>query len=678
MNRSKLTLAFLCLITVAAFAQDDEPDYLAAARQALENFQFEQCVSLVSNGLQNRDESRELDHAYTIDSLIYRSVAYYNLNDLENMKQDFAAILRLDPSWQLDSPYASAQMNQIWSETRQSIVGTLEIVTFPVETEVSVEGRQLPAGAQREIALVAGAYLVTVKAENYFPEERMAVVRAGQTTFEEFELERAAATLTLRTQPAGVSVEIGGIYRGVTVAAEGAGEDIGELLVNGLDKKDYLIKLTRDCYSEMLSQISIQKYGDFVISEPFRLERNQAYVEVPELPAYSRVIINGKTVANSGKIPVDICGESLEIEYRSLYGGARIFIENPEADAVYGQATLHPVVIHGPAFNVTKRALENVEYPDDVIRSKVLNSEPSAAISLRVVALIETILPELGDQRFIELNRSQFDVVQNLLSEEGSFFFAMPLERESRRGLLIFNALYPFAEFHGSKDFMNPPRPEIGFARYHGLRFLHSPFAGAWRVSAVEPGSPAENAGIRKGHQLLRFAGGSPEWKEAAQSWLPEDADENLPVQFKDQSGTYDVVIKTRNVPVRYLPADVCKDSLPVSYRLATLLLARELTPDQEFTALFEMEKARLLLEAGMQREGLAALENLLKTPGIPRYRADMIKYILMSNEADGTLADIASESEAVGAKVLLPDGLPAGLLVRLINDEVAKRKDEN
>jgi hypothetical protein len=239
------------------------------------------------------------------ESLARRAAAEFNFGDNDLARADLARLIELDPEFSLDAETASRKLVDLFDDTREELVGEVQMLLDPADATVLLDGEPLRDAAGQH-ALLAGTYTVRVERPGYAPVDSELEVPAGALTTFEQTLERTSAVLALRTRPPAARVLVDGVPRGETggqadpgylpsgpAARYPASDFSAELKVGDLSPGTHRIEVTRPGFRPFRTELEIDRLDDFALP-PVLLEREAGTLVFGSLPSDAEVTLDGR------------------------------------------------------------------------------------------------------------------------------------------------------------------------------------------------------------------------------------------------------------------------------------------------------------------------------------------------------------------------------------------------
>ena len=509
--------------------------------------------------------------------------------------------------------------------------------------------------------LLAGDYFAEVSRPGYLATTAVFEIVGGEDLELRLELERDSAVLRLRTAPTGATVLVNGIERGLTSGqaepwfepeGPGAGhppEDFSnELWIDDLPPGRYRIDVEKDGFRSYRTSVQLADLRD-VDLPPIVLEREEAVIGLAGLAEGATVTANGRvlrpdwsrtpprirlppgaydisvTQGSLGYFETSVVAEDgrrLDIDvtlrpalvHLGLLGddpaGARAFapaLETFQNAGIYsvldraaeGGALLADLGLN--AETLRQRAADGAASDWADVREQIENRFPAA---LYLVAVLnDDLVADAVDLWWLAASPAPARAdIRTLRIEDGR------LDAEA------------LARLAGALD------PPLNSQRPHfGAVLIDSPAGNPPVVAGVEPGSPAADAGLRPGMELIALG-------EAA---LTSSLEVTLAIEALEPGDTLEVTtLDGEGTAVRVVePAwgraqlDVLDTNLLPSATIARLLQELERVGDLP-RWLLELELARLLLAGGDPEAAIRRLR-AIDAPGRNGLGRDTVEYTL-------------------------------------------------
>ena len=151
--------------------------------------------------------------------------------------------------------------------------------------------------------LVAGGYLLQAARPGYRPATTLFTVEAGKVAKVTVDLERTSTVLRLRTDPSDARISIDGIERGRTVGPaerprgrqSDAAQDSREFWIAGIPSGQFELEVARPGFRTYEATLQLPELRDYVLPA-IALERELAAIGFPRLPTDTVVTANGLPV----------------------------------------------------------------------------------------------------------------------------------------------------------------------------------------------------------------------------------------------------------------------------------------------------------------------------------------------------------------------------------------------
>lgn len=345
---------------LAAMQQDAgaSPDViLLEARRVFEALDYERAVTVldrVVSLLEGRTPLGPAQRAQLLDAYELRARARFGLSDRDGARGDFRSILALDPGHVLTGQ-VSPNVVAIFSEIKQVLVGTVNLVVTPADADVQINGISIgrTGGA---VPVVAGPHVITARQAGYRSASESITVTAGGAVDLSLVLERVSATISLLTVPSEVEVLVDGVSRGATTPGPPPAEyaDLVRPLgvpsasvsrpftVADLATGAHVIELRKDCYVRSEQRVDVQKPADYRL-QPIKLVKAVGTVTI-DTASGGTVFIDGQSRGATPFTADDVCEGSHTVEVRSAFGRYVKRMDVRTGDKVAIRADLRPGV----------------------------------------------------------------------------------------------------------------------------------------------------------------------------------------------------------------------------------------------------------------------------------------------------------------------------------------------
>ena len=224
-----------------------------------------------------------------------RAEARSNVLDRDGAAADLAAIVDLDPAWEVPAGYMVSRLfSELLDGVRTARTGVLDALIEPPDAELYLDGEALgPVSGPRRVR--AGEHLLEVRRPGYTEVSQPLAIPPGESVPLELTLERTSAVVRLTTRPPGVEV----VYRGQPLAvseprADGAEDGVSaDLLVAGLEPGKQVLTFRRPGYRPVELRVEILELTDYSL-DLVALEPTRGTVTLSGVPAAARVLLDGE------------------------------------------------------------------------------------------------------------------------------------------------------------------------------------------------------------------------------------------------------------------------------------------------------------------------------------------------------------------------------------------------
>ena len=517
----------------AAAAGQDPDSVLSEARQLFEALDYEQAVPALDRAIATLEASADEPgpgRAALARAFEMRGRARFGLGDLDGARGDFQALLAIEPSFAFDAQ-VSPRVVALLNEVRNATIGNLQLVVEPSDAAVTVNGRPVVASSD-PLALPAGDVTVKVERVGFRPFEGQVAVVAGSTAPLQVTLERTASVVFLVTAPPGVEVVVDGVSRGVTdspVPLQEGGVS-KPLVLTELAPGTHVAMFRGDCLVQEERQMVLERLDDYRM-EPVRLRRAVATVSVRSTPEGATVLLDGEA---RGATPIDltdVCEGERLLTLRGPHGrfseavrvtaGQTVSVQgvlkpafallpgsepptagltDPRVTVKRALASGEPVTLFVPPVADLEAATEGQPLPPDWLSFDTSRRPVGGASALGTAARRELSarlskgLSSEGVATVVQPTPSSPDMVLTLLAAGAAEPDVLAVTPE--RADSVAEAVERLNHV--------PEHVRRGF----GAVLLETNRAGSpLVVAAVEPGGPAERAGLRPGEGILEVDG---------------------------------------------------------------------------------------------------------------------------------------------------------------------------
>lgn len=691
-----LALALVLAGALVAPAQDAgaraEAD-LAEAKRLFEALDYERAVpaldravvALEGLALTQASARPQLSSAYEM-----RARARFGLGDLEGARNDFRALLGVDPAFAF-AGQVSPRVVALLEEVRALVVATLALAVDPADATVELNGQPVVLSGQ-PIALKAAEYSIKLSRVGYKPLEETVVLVAGEPKQLTLVLERVDATVFLVTSPPDVEVLVNGVSRGRSASGPPTGQyaevpnQLGvapdavskPLVLTDLTPGAYTVTFKRDCHVSEERRLVIEALADYRV-EPVRLRRAVASVNVESVPAGANVFVDGEPRGVAPLALDDICEGPRTVELRGAQGryvqrldarpGEQFTVKGSLKPAFAllpgtstGVADIRPTIERalGPSRRVTvfvpsarqvEEATRGMNLPADWLSfdagrrplggAATLNGALRREISARLARALDT----QGVAAVTPPSPTSPEYVLSLLAAGAGEPDVVPVLVDRVDSVRSAVARFDFV----------PPLFKLSV----GLTPAEVLDSEGLVVVRVEPGSAADQAGIRPGDTLVKADG--QVMKEARQWRAVLDArraGESVAVEISPRAGG----VRQAQLAVTAAPrvlgaADQTLLFNPLTVSLRTQLAAAP--PDEQPIVRLNLGIALLRLgDFAGAREQLAGVQ-LPAGPGVAHGTVQYLLGLALEGLGDAAGAQKAWQAAAASEAWLTEDGPP-------------------
>ena len=484
-------------------------------------------------------------------SLLYRVRANWQLEERDLVDDDLERLIELAPDLALDAASIPKGILSRFERLRTRHVGYLRIAAFPMNAEVRVDGRLIDP-LPEVLPVRAGDRTITVERSGHAPKSEEVSVRADRTADIGLTLERTSAVINLMTRPAGATVVIDGDRVGRTLLStddaigllSGTDPEPGvetatvsrQLVVEGLLPGLHEIEIALEGYRTFRSRLEIPGLADYDLGT-VALERSIGRVLLQRLPAGAEVLVDGQLVVPER--PEAGAGDSGPAQLILPLGDHQLFVSHPVAGiwegrvllgegesaaldvrlrpglvllAMLGEDTLAAEAVQGELSGHLS-SLDRWFYLDRTLPGSVLLEEVGVTTqTLRMLAdgaAPATVVDWAALRAHIEdrIPASLFIVAvlsADRLADHADLWIwsASPAPPVPERVRL------PVNDNARMEELVRQLREPLSAERsWLGARLIDSDLAAGAVVLSVSPGSPAMQAGLQPGDEIISVAG---------------------------------------------------------------------------------------------------------------------------------------------------------------------------
>ncbi len=238
-------------------------------------------------------------------SLIYRSIARWELQQRDGLNADLDRLIDIDPRMTLLQRGSPEGLAQRFRDRRERKVGYLQIAVNPPDAQVRIDGEGLDP-VPDILPVLAGDHVLTASKPGYAVARAEVGVRADRTEGVGLVLERVGATIRLATSPAGAKLMVDGDLIGTTVAASAGSAQSETIVVEGLLPGVHEIEVTLANHRSFRQRIEVPDLVDYDLGV-LRMDLAEGIVVLRALRGDAAVLLDGEPVAlewQSGGPPI--------------------------------------------------------------------------------------------------------------------------------------------------------------------------------------------------------------------------------------------------------------------------------------------------------------------------------------------------------------------------------------
>ena len=507
--------------------------------------------------------------------------------------------------------------------------------------------------------LLVGDYLAAVSRPGFLPTTAAFAIVGGRDLEVEVELERDSAVIRLRTAPTGATVLIDGIERGRTAgqaepwfrpegpASDHPPEDFSEeLWIEDLPPGRYRVEIEKDGFRSVETSLQLPDLRDYDLP-PIVLEREEAVIGLAGLAEGATVLGNGRILRpDRSKSPPQVRLPPGAYDLSVTHGALGYFETSVVAEdgrRIDVEVELRPALVYLGVLGDDPAGVRAMESALDSFRDtgvySVLGRATEGVAALAEFGVdAETLRERAIARRELDWNAIQEQVQASL---PAALYFVAVLNDD-----LVADAV----DLWWWPAVPGPARPDVRTVRIDRGRLENGPLlslagaldpdlgrqtprfgavlidsltAGVPVVATVEPGGPADEAGLRPGMEVLAIEG------TAASSTLQltaalEDLEPGGVVELEIQDRDT-VIVLTVEPEWGWTGLNVFDPELLPSAAAARLLQELERSGDIP-RWLLEFNLATLLLAGGDAAEAIRSLRTI-DAPGRSGLGRETVEY---------------------------------------------------
>lgn len=366
---------------------------IAEGRRHFDALEYEQAVPALDRAiailsLRPTDDTRGL----LADAYEMRARARFGLGDQNGARDDFVALLKLDPGHALNDQISS-RVVAVFEAARQATVTTVRLAVTPANAEIMLDGAR--AADSASLPVVLGSHTLTASRTGYRSATATFDAIAGPENAVTLSLVRTSAVFSIVTSPADVDVLIDGVAKGKTAAgpppadynerAARAGVQMSSLsavmVVPDVPLGEHRVQFRRGCFVTAERRIDVAQLEDMVL-DPVKLDPAVAVIVAQSTQPSTTVFVDGE---NRGAAPytAELCEGDHTVELRSAVGRLVRRVNARAGQRVEVTGALTPafaLVSAGAAGALGTDLRQVIERALEPVRSVLIFAPPAAAL----------------------------------------------------------------------------------------------------------------------------------------------------------------------------------------------------------------------------------------------------------------------------------------------------------
>jgi tetratricopeptide (TPR) repeat protein len=342
-----LALLLAALGATASTARDDQSfaaQLLEAGETELQELRYSEAIAYLSEALKLASASEDpSDQALIPRAHELRAMARMNMGDAPSAEKDFAALVQIDPTHDLDRQLTPPKILEVFDRVREARTAVITLHCDPPDCRVSLGPQMVEILAPIvERRVRAGDYHVRIERQGFEPLEETWAVQPGQRVTREVRLVQNSQSFQVMTIPPGGRVLLDGVEIGVTRGpaptkyqdhARKEGVSLAELsaplLVPYVAVGKHELRIERRCHQTARYALEVRpemRSTQPITFKPVRLKAELAALELRGHPSGAEVWLDGKSI---GSLPVrreGVCAGTHQVEAR-FPTGARWYNE---------------------------------------------------------------------------------------------------------------------------------------------------------------------------------------------------------------------------------------------------------------------------------------------------------------------------------------------------------------
>jgi len=594
------------------------------------------------------------EETYYSQALVYRALANLDMANEEDAKADFRRLIQFAPGFHLSEDLAAQLYLDLFASIKKEMVGNLLVTTDPAGAEIKIDNVVEATAGAEPIPLLAGKHRIAVGIKGYRTEEREIEIFPGETSELSLMLTRTTASVFLRTSPPGAEVLLDGEVVGATSGT--AGEDYADQLAElGLPADQvsaefaleyvelgtHQLTVRMRCFAPQQRMLDVKRADDLWLKGPIVLEPSKGSLVLKGVPSEAEVSLNGEKQERGRLRFDDLCSGPYSIEVRFAGGSFA-------ADAVVSkdlvtevEVQLKPVLVYVGAVFGDLADTDKREWARARIRELIggiscfrvigPDDEELSRLAAEDLFAVSDFAPLGGEASTTDRVPDRiYRKAREVMREVGANLLAVAVYRRSRLGLEFrIHLLGTIGPYDDSfiVDLNDPKQIEEAEARLNyrftaerswlGITAVDTLLREGAAVIAVQPGSPAGEAGVEVG-EAISAVGGQPVsgYRDVREAMHLKQPGEKLELELQRAGVTTGKTIVLGRSP-KLLPLfshNFCYNAV-----IASMNLTAALNPGSDLEQLSLLNTGLALAHFGAWEDAITYLRrvNLGDRPGI-------------------------------------------------------------
>lgn len=308
------SLPFLCQIIVEEIGVPSEQ--IEKASNFFRSYKFEKVVDILTpliSNFQNQEKEGRLqegdEHIFK-KALELRAISYFNLGKEFLSKEDFTALIKLDPNYIVEST-SSTKVARFFNSLRESLCGILNLNISPQDSIVTIDGKDF--SFKSSVYLLEGIHILKVEMVGFDSFTKEINISRGTTANQSIKLKPNSRKVFFFIKPQGAKLFINGKFAGsADTKASTRTEWAKYVSSNGFNPADFFvveslylppgthkIEINSPCYSPRVFTLPVSLDSEnnkpgYI--KPLELVKETLTLTITSYPSNASVEIDGNKV----------------------------------------------------------------------------------------------------------------------------------------------------------------------------------------------------------------------------------------------------------------------------------------------------------------------------------------------------------------------------------------------